>query len=78
MSSTRLILRRNGPGLHKLQLLRPLCPSTKPCSARNYAVVAAPPSTTTPSFTGSFPPHHPEGSGKDYKPPDERTIKLGK
>ncbi|KFY06959.1 hypothetical protein V492_07575, partial [Pseudogymnoascus sp. VKM F-4246] len=78
MSSTRLMLRRNGPALRKLQLLRPLSLSAQQACALSYAAVAAPSTTATTSFTGSFPLHQPEGSGKDYQSPDERTLKLGK
>lgn len=72
------MLRRNGPALRKLQLLRPLSLSTQQACARNYAAVAAPSTTLTTPFSSSYPIHQPEGSGKDYKPPDERTLKLGK
>ncbi|OBT44931.1 hypothetical protein VE00_04743 [Pseudogymnoascus sp. WSF 3629] len=72
------MLRRNGPALRKLQLLRPSCLSAQQVCARSYAAVAAPSTIPTTPFTSSFPLHQPENGGKDYKPPDERTIKLGK
>ncbi|KAL5352839.1 hypothetical protein ACLOAV_002787 [Pseudogymnoascus australis] len=80
MSSTRLMLRRNGPALRKLQLqlLRPLSPSAQQVCARSYAAVAGPSTTPATPFSGSYPMNEPEGGGKDYKPPDERTLKLGK
>ncbi|KFY91764.1 hypothetical protein V498_05331 [Pseudogymnoascus sp. VKM F-4517 (FW-2822)] len=80
MSSTRLMLRRNGPALRKLQLqlLRPLSPSAQQACARRYAAVAGPSTTPATPFSGSYPINEPEGGGKDYKSPDERTLKLGK
>ncbi|OBT52636.1 hypothetical protein VE04_07301 [Pseudogymnoascus sp. 24MN13] len=78
MSSTRVMLRRNGPTLRNLQLLRPSSLSAQQVCARNYAAVATPSITPTTPFSGSYPLPQPEGGGKDYKPPDERTLKLGK
>ena len=79
MSSVRLTLRRTGPAIHKLQLVRSQYPPIPQSSARCYADVASPPTTPPTPFTGSLPLRQPEGyENKDYKSPDERTIKLGK